>query len=148
MAIVLPILTEENPVLRTKTEPVKSITPKISQLIQHMYYTLMLHNGWGIAAPQIGSNKSICIIRAPEEPPIIMINPNITKKSEQTRKLIEGCLSCPNKEIEVDRHTSIVVEHLDERGQHCIKYLKDTAARIAQHEIDHLNGILIVDSLH
>lgn len=148
MATILPILTDDNPLLRKTTKEIKNFTPEINQLIQQMYYTLKHHNAMGLAAPQIGSDYSICIIRSHESAPIIMINPKIRKKSELKQKISESCLSCPNKEVEVDRSMSIIIEYTDEHGQHCINYLRDLSAIIAQHEIDHLNGILITDYLH
>jgi len=142
---VLPILTgAQNPVLRSKTKPIEKVTKEIKKLLKDMEETAKSAEGVGIAAPQVGRSERVCLamINGRSAP---LINPEITWKSEETDVQQEGCLSLPGIWLLVPRATAIAVRYLDEKGQLQERMLKDWDARVTQHEVDHLDGILIVD---
>jgi peptide deformylase len=142
---VLPIITgADNPILRTKTKEVPSMTKDISKLLKDMEDTLVDANGLGIASPQIGKDLRLCLAKLNDKI-IPLINPYITHKSEEMQIAEEGCLSLPSVGIDVPRAAAIAIEYLDINGQTQQRELQDLDARIVQHEIDHLDGILIVD---
>ncbi|MBU4030801.1 methionyl-tRNA formyltransferase [Patescibacteria group bacterium] len=139
----------DNPVLRRKAKEVKKINSQIRELILNMKETLESDgNSIGLAAPQVGKSLRIIAI-SPElnEKSIILINPKIVKTSFRKIVLEEGCLSLPNISIPIKRHSKITVQALNEKGEPIKIKTEGLAARIIQHEIDHLDGILIIDSL-
>jgi len=135
-------------VLRECALPVEKITDAEKQLALDMLETMYVYRGVGLAAPQIGVNKRIIVIDVdPDDDshkPTILINPTImSQKGEEV--LEEGCLSFPGISEEVKRPDEVVVEALDETGK-CVKIEATTLmARAIQHEIDHLDGILLID---
>ena len=143
---VLPIVTgQDTPVLRTKTEEVPAVTKEIKKLISDMEDTVREAQGAGLAGPQVGKSLRLCIalINSKFTP---LINPSITWKSEETDVMEEGCLSLPDvpwKEIE--RPIAIQITYLDTKGQTQERKLEGFDARVVQHELDHLDGVLIVD---
>mgnify|MGYP001431762068 CR=1 FL=1 len=135
-----------NPILRQKAAAVEQINAQIKELVLNMIETLKANNGVGLAAPQIGKSLQIIIIQPdPSEPELILINPQIKKVSRKQDILEEGCLSLPNLDIPVRRPIKITVKALNLNGQKIKIRAKDLLARVIQHEIDHLNGILISD---
>ena len=138
-----------NPVLRTKCEPVKDVrSTEIRNCIADLGDTLAefrAHNGFGrgIAAPQIGVGKQILFTNFEHQG--AMINPRITQRSNKTFTLWDDCFSFPNILVKVERHYSITVSYVDERGAR--RTLKATGglSELLQHEIDHLQGILAID---
>ncbi|MCX6739746.1 MAG: peptide deformylase [Candidatus Parcubacteria bacterium] len=141
---ILPIIKEPASSLRQESQPILAVTPDIKRLILDMGQTMKSAKGVGLAAPQIGQNIRLCIIST-EKGPLVLINPKITWKSLRKDVEEEGCLSCPNAYIKVKRSKLIHVKALNEKGQ--IFSFKATGyfARVIQHEVDHLNGILIID---
>lgn len=131
-------------VLRTKTKPVAKVTKDIVKLLKDMEDTLYKAEGVGIAAPQVNSSHRICLALINQKL-IPMINPEITWKSDELLVAEEGCLSLPNVSVDVPRASEITVKYLDTKGQSQERRLVDWDARIVQHEVDHLDGILIVD---
>jgi peptide deformylase len=121
------------------------------KLIPDMKETMVLEKGIGLAAPQIGENIRLIIIHKDAdtslEDHLAMINPKIFSFSKETEISKEGCLSLPGLEEEVERHKKIKVRYIDELGKE--QKLKATGlfARVIQHEIDHLEGILLIDKL-
>lgn len=109
-----------------------------------MLDTVDAADGLGLAAPQVGLSLRLCIVKI-QSRFIPLINPLITWKSDETDIAEEGCLSLPKFYREVRRPTSIVVTYTDQFGKDQERRLTKLAARIVQHEIDHLDGILIVD---
>lgn len=112
-------------------------------------------NGWvGLAAPQIGINKRLIVaslLRDYEDMnyrTVMMINPKILEFSEETDFDVEGCLSVPWKQAQIERAKKIKLEFLDDKWRKNTMMLENLAARIIQHEIDHLNWILLVDRLN
>lgn len=142
---VLPIeIGAENPILRKKTTKVKSVTKDIKKLIDDMLRTMTRADGAGIAAPQVGRNERLCIalIGGKAE---VLVNPEITFFSKDTLVAEEGCLSLPGIWIDVPRSKDIIVSFTNARGQNEERKLSEWDARVVQHEVDHLEGKLIVD---
>lgn len=126
------------------------------QLSHAMQDTMLARNGVGIAAPQVYVSKRVIIVAsranvrypdAPEMTPIVMVNPEILHRSEHTLLGEEGCLSVANTRGEVARAESILVRYMNLEGQTIEATFTGFPARIVQHEIDHLDGILFVERL-
>lgn len=132
------IRTEEDPVLRKISKPVKEVTPKIVTLIDDMLDTMYEAMGVGLAAPQVGILKRIVVIDVGEGP-IVLINPEILETSgEQTGD--EGCLSVPGMAGQVTRPNYVKVKALDVNMEEQIYEGEGLLARAFCHEIDHLDG--------
>lgn len=141
----LPIVKGENTeILRTKAQMVPRVTKEVLKLIKDMHNTVQKAEGLGLAAPQIGVSLRICLvmIHGKMTP---MINPEILWFSEETMPMTEGCLSLPGIEVSVDRPVEVVIKYTDKKGQEQERRLHDLDAKVVQHEVDHLNGVLIVD---
>ena len=144
MAILPIIIGADNPVLRTKTKPVSKVTKELRQLIKDMIETMHEASGVGLAAPQVARIERVCIavIDGKVTP---LINPKITKRSKETDVDQEGCLSLPNVWLMIPRPVKIELEYLDLKGKKQQRKLEQFDARVVQHEVDHLEGVLIVD---
>lgn len=157
MSYLLPIATLENPVIRKISEPISNIKNKnLQQLIDQLITTCQVSNGVGIAAPQVSQSLRLFIVasrpnaRYPDAPlmsPTAMINPKIIEHGSEMIKGWEGCLSVPQQRGLVPRYTQITVEYLDRNGNLCQQVLSDFIARIFQHELDHLDGLVFLDRL-
>lgn len=147
MAKYLEVLTEPNPILRKRSTELKAEeinSTQIQTLILDLVLTMKKKDGVGIAAPQVGINKRVCIVNT-NDGPIALINPVMTFQSKATDTDEEGCLSIPGIWGQVSRHTKIKVKALSGRGEKIMFPAEDLFARIIQHEIDHLDGVLFVD---
>jgi peptide deformylase len=139
------ILEYPNEVLRKISKEVKNPTSvEVKQLILDMIQTLRANNGLGLAAPQVGKNLRICVIEIENEL-FVLINPEIKTFSKEKIPSEEGCLSFPNKFLNLQRHKRVKVKAIDLNGKNQIIRARGLLARAIQHEMDHLNGILIVD---
>ena len=136
-----------NQILRQKAKNVKEITPEIKRLILDMIETIKADsNSVGLAAPQVNYSLRIIVIKIlPDQQILTLINPEIKSKSFRKETMEEGCLSLPGFSVLVKRHKNITVEALNINGQLIRIKAKGILARIIQHEIDHLNGVLICD---
>jgi len=134
---------QNNPLLHQRAKKIKKITPEIRQLILDMQETLKKHRGLGLAAPQVGYLIKLIITAEPWS--LVLINPKITKTSLETEILEEGCLSLPNICLPIERSKEVIVEALNQKGKKIKLIARNLLARVIQHEIDHLNGILITD---
>ena len=147
---ILPIFKYPEPVLRKKAEPVTEFGPELEELAINMAETMYDAPGVGLAAPQVGISKQLLVYdAAPEEErgsPTVLINPRIIE-SEGEEAGEEGCLSVREFCAPVKRATRIVVEAVDLKGEPLTIEVEDWPARVIQHEIDHLNGILFIDHL-
>lgn len=142
---MLEILKYPNPILRQNSLEIKDPTdPKIKQLIADMTSALRAHDGLGLAAPQVGQNLRLCIAEVENEF-FVLINPEIKNHSGKEIGMEEGCLSFPGKYLPVTRSEKVKVKALDTNGKKQVIRAKGLLARVLQHEIDHLNGILLVD---
>jgi peptide deformylase len=141
----LPIITgKDTTVLRTKTKPVPKITKDVLRLIADMAETMVAAKGAGLAAPQVNRTERICIamIGGKLTP---LINPVITRKSEAIEVAEEGCLSLPEIWLQIPRSVEIIVTFVSPEGKQRELKLEHFDARVVQHEVDHLEGKLIVD---
>jgi peptide deformylase len=137
---------EKNQILRGTAKPVEVVDDLILELAENMFETMKKEKGIGLAAPQVGVNKRV-IIATLGEKPHLMVNPEITSFSAECAIDEEGCLSLPEQFGKVSRAKRIIVRYLDEKGKKKEEELSDLDARVVQHEIDHLNGILFTDRL-
>jgi peptide deformylase len=151
------IIPVNNPSLRKKSKRVKKIDKKILALIDDLKDTLTAQKdpeGIGLAAPQIGKNLQVFVMRFNDKLKVI-INPRVLEVSKQKikskkkggRKIMEGCLSIPNYYGYVTRAFKIKIKYLSPNGKEKIETFSGTPAQIVQHEIDHLKGLLFVDRL-
>lgn len=151
MASIYPILTIPDPILRQTAEPVERVDEELRALMDDMLATMYDAPGVGLAAPQIGISRRVIVMDAArdEEPsaPIVMANPEILSLSEEMSVHEEGCLSIPEVTAEVERPAIARVSYLDREGVRQEADLEGLLATIAQHEIDHLNGVLFIDYL-
>ncbi len=145
---VLKIVTgADSPILRKKTKKVAKVTKEILKLLKDMQETTVAADGLGLAAPQVNRTERVCIVRMGSKL-TPLINPDITYFSPEKESAEEGCLSLPNVWIQVPRSISIVVKYWDTKGKEQERMLKDIDARVVQHEVDHLEGKLILDYDH
>jgi peptide deformylase len=146
-----PILILPDARLRAVADPIETIDDDIKKLAKDMLETMYDAPGIGLAAPQIGELKRIVVMDlAPEDEPrdpIVMINPEILKFSEDTVTTEEGCLSIPELYYEVERPAEITVRYTDLDGKVVEKEATDRFAICVQHELDHLDGVLYIDYL-
>lgn len=140
---VLPIVKIGDPILETRAQEVPRITKKITKLVEDMIETMYEANGAGLAAPQVGVNKRIIVVDLGEGS-VCLINPVV--QSAQGEEIdVEGCLSIPERWVYVKRAAEIEVTGLNEKGKPVRVKAEGFLARALQHEIDHLDGILILD---
>jgi peptide deformylase len=133
-----------NPILRQKAKPVRQITKAERQLIDDLLETMDAHEGVGLAAPQVGILQRIFVARWEGET-FVLVNPEIEWRSKETVAGMEGCLSIPGVQGKVVRHEQIRVRALNADGNPIVLQPEGWLARIFQHEMDHLDGILILD---
>ncbi len=131
--------------LRNDSEPIEEITDEITTLVSDMFETMYHAKGVGLAAPQIGKNIRLAVIDLGEDP-IVLINPEIMKKSGK-ETCSEGCLSFPGLTENVERAVRVVVEFTDLDGDRYEMEAEGLLARAIQHELDHLDGIVFVDRI-
>lgn len=152
--MILPIYVYGSEVLREKAQPVDTKMDGLSQLLKDMYETMKNADGVGIAAPQVGKSLQILIVDGtdiaddyPELKTFIryMINPEIIQESEATAEYSEGCLSVPDIHADVVRPQKIKVRYINEKLEQVEEEFDGFAARMVQHEYDHLQGIMFVD---
>ena len=132
-------------VLRKKCKEVKEITPKIKELIKDMFDTMYQADGVGLAAPQVGILKRLCVIDCGDDP-LVLINPEIIETSGE-QKGTEGCLSVPDKFGIVTRPNYVRCKCLNENFEETIIEGEELLARAICHEIAHLDGELYVDRI-
>lgn len=141
-----------NPSLREKAQPVREFGERIVTLANAMRQIMKDHQGMGLAAPQIGVSERIIIVEYPGEergkgsiPFTVLVNPKITTQSKETDVLNEGCLSIPYVEVSIPRSLEVTITAQDPEGNPIKMKAKGLFARILQHEIDHIDGKLILD---
>lgn len=138
-----------DPVLRRKAAPVADITDDMRRLIRDMFDTMYAEEGVGLAAPQVGVSDRIIVIdpHLEGEESFALINPEIIEASRESEKGEEGCLSIPGLRDLVERSTSVRVRGLTPDGELREVAAEGLLARILQHEVDHLDGVLFLDRL-
>ena len=138
------ILTYPNPILRQKAESIETVDDNVRHLIETMTDAMYMDDGVGLAATQIGITKRLIVFDAGEGLQAL-INPEIIETGNESQAMEEGCLSLPGIRMEITRPTHVVIKGLDEQGNPVLMDAEGLKARILQHEIDHLDGVLIVD---
>ena len=141
---ILKIRTDEDPILRKKSREVDTFDDNLNQLIDDMYETMYDAEGVGLAAVQIGKLKRMLVIDDYEGSKLVMINPRRIKESGDVEAL-EGCLSVPERVGKVKRFETVKVEYQTADGEETAIEAEGFLARIIQHEMDHLDGILYTD---
>ena len=145
------ILTEPNPGLRQKAQPVDKVDDLTRKLMDDMLETMYLAPGIGLAAIQIGVPKRIIVLDISKDPekkePMYFVNPVIVSTSKNNITYEEGCLSVPGQFAEIDRPDRCHVKYLDYNGNYKELQSEGLLATCIQHEIDHLEGILFIDYL-
>lgn len=146
------ITTPPDPVLRRKARPVKNFDDKLQTLIDDMIETMRAAPGVGLAAPQVRVSEQLIVVEYGDDedeniPPklYVMVNPKITRFDTETELGVEGCLSIPGLVGEVERSLAVTVKGQNRHGQPMTVKAKGWLARIFQHEIDHLEGVLFTD---
>lgn len=161
--MILPILAYGDPILRKKTKEISKDYPKLDELIENMFETMYAAYGIGLAAPQIGLPVRMFMVDAApfeddddiseEERDFlknfkrVFINPKIVEETGDEWAFNEGCLSIPDVREDVFRKDTITIEYLDENFNKKRETVDGIAARIIQHEYDHVEGILFTDRL-
>jgi peptide deformylase len=143
---VLNVRLYGDPVLRTVAEPVREVTPQIKQIIQDMVETMWHQVGIGLAAPQVGISLRILVMDDGKRGARALINPEIVERNGSVRDE-EGCLSLPGIFADVERSKSVRVSAEDEEGRPISFEAHGLQAKVIQHEIDHLDGVLFIDRL-
>jgi len=152
------IITPENPILRKKAYKVTNFDdPKLQRLIDDMVETLIDAPGVGLAAPQVAAPQRVIVVRLPDDEESreeygnqagvlhIVVNPEIVRASDEMVDGMEACLSIPGFYGNVSRHVAVTVRGYDRHGKEIRIKARDWLARVFQHEIDHLDGILFID---
>ncbi len=145
------IVKHPNKILGQKLKKIKQVTPEIKRLIEAMHQTVIEANGVGLTANQVGEDWAVFVIdkKLAEENgvPDVYINPEVTESSRELAELEEGCLSLPDYWRPVTRPKKIKLKALDENGKKIKFKAKGFLARVLQHEVDHINGLLIKDRI-
>ncbi len=138
------ILKTGHKILRQKSKRVSKIDDQLRNVCATMVETMLKSNGVGLSGNQVGLLKRVIVVLH-DNNPIVFINPEIINHSEESTVDEEGCLSVPETFIEKKRYKTITIKYRDLKGRPCIEKYSDLTARIIQHEIDHLDGILMTD---
>lgn len=136
-------------VLRQPAKRIAKVDDSVRQLAKEMLQTMYSSNGVGLAAPQVGIHKQLIVIDCepdnPANPPLVLINPQITSYGSELCDFEEGCLSIPGVYMDVTRPETVEVSFKDEQGRPRKLKASGFLARVIQHEMDHLEGVLFVD---
>ena len=152
---ILKVARMGHPVLRRAARPLEKAdirNPAVQKFIDDMIETMYEYHGVGLAAPQVHEGLRLFVAMLEDEPgdesdALVVINPEITPNSSATEEGWEGCLSIPDIRGMVPRHTDITVKALDRNGKAMELRLRGFPARVAQHETDHLDGVLFFDRM-
>ena len=142
--MALDIRTFGDPVLKIRAAPVDTFDDSLARLTEDMLTTMRENDGVGLAANQVGRLKRVLVASVDDEDYVI-VNPVLSDLSETTERNQEGCLSIPGINVEVDRPTAVTVTGQDASGEPLRIEARGMLARVLQHEVDHLDGVLILD---
>lgn len=140
------IVTYPEEVLRREADPIGDINQEVRDLADKMTEVMFREEGVGLAAPQVGVGKRLIVVNL-EDDFHILLNPEIVERSEEEEVREEGCLSVPGPEAPVSRSTKVVVKGMDLEGNEIELTREGMAARVFQHEVDHVNGKLFINHL-
>jgi len=148
---LLSIITAPDPRLKVRSEAVDAVDDQVRRLLDDMLETMYDAPGIGLSAIQIGVPRRVVTVDVTEKEgerrPLYLVNPEITWESDETALYDEGCLSLPDQFAEIERPARVRVAHLDYDGQAQELEADGLLARCLQHELDHLDGVLLVDHL-
>ena len=142
---MLEILKDNHPTLLQKAAPVKTFDRSLEVFCDQMLETMAAANGAGLAAPQVGLSERILVISDGDSNTTVMVNPVMKDHSPDMVTIPEGCLSIPGETVEVSRPSRCVVEYYTPQGIRKERTLDLWESRVFQHEIDHLDGILMTE---
>ena len=148
---LLPITLIGDKILRKKAVAVNDVDAKTIELIKDMFETMRNASGIGLAANQVGSDKAVIVIDVSvvegheDSKPLVIINPEITGRSEEKISMEEGCLSIPDVRAEIERPKEVTIKFLDTELKEQVIHAGGLLARVIQHEYDHLQGVLFTD---
>jgi peptide deformylase len=135
-----------DPVLRMQARDVEAFDDDLVRLVERMKTLMVEARGIGLAATQVGILRRVVVFQPDRDgEPRALVNPRIVARSDAVATDDEGCLSLQGVLVPVERHVAVTVEAQDERGRPVRLELEDVGARVAQHELDHLDGVLILD---
>jgi peptide deformylase len=134
-----------DPVLRMRANQVESFDGELAQLVERMKSLMQEASGVGLAANQVGVLRRVLVMQPDEDEAIALVNPVLREPSEELETDDEGCLSLQGVTVPVERRLRVTIEGFDERGEEVSYELEGLAARVAQHELDHLDGVLILE---
>ena len=137
-----------DPALRVAANSIAEVDDEVRNLVERMSEVMRRAHGVGLAAPQVGVLRRVFVYRASADDPVrVLINPQLGEKSDETEIDTEGCLSLLGGEVTVpvERHVRVVAQGLDESGAPVEVEAEGLEARVIQHELDHLDGVLIID---
>jgi len=143
----LQIITMGDPLLRKRSEAVTGFDDELKDFVKGMFEALEANRGVGLAAVQVGSLRRIFVTRAVRDKARVFINPEILETSIEQEPFEEGCLSVPGVNADVVRPSSVRIQAWNEKGRPFSFTAQGMLARVIQHEMDHLDGILFVDHL-
>lgn len=143
--MALEVKTFGDPVLKTRAGKVKEFDGALVRLAEDMLVTMHERDGVGLAANQVGRLKRVLVAAVEEEDEYVIVNPVIEASSTETETLAEGCLSIPGIQVEVERPVAVTVSGKDAQGDDLRIEAEGLLARVFQHEVDHLDGVLILD---
>ena len=145
------LITVPDEILRKKSQNIESVGQNEKKLVKELFDTMYHHKGIGLAAIQIGIPKKIIVLdvlqKDDQKNPLCFINPVIKKISDEKAQYEEGCLSIPNTFIEIERPKTCLIEYIDIEGKKKIMECDGLLSTCIQHEINHLDGKLIIDFL-
>lgn len=143
---MLSLVSSEDPLLHTRISQMTLDKIELIELVQEMLGTMLVEGGVGLAANQVGVNQRIALVKeVPANNVVVMVNPEIVKRGAITSIKNEGCLSYPGKVVAVERSNKVMVKYQDLHGASLIANFTGYVARIIQHEVDHLDGVTILD---
>lgn len=144
---MLDIYTIGADVLRTKAMPVDAFDAELAALVEDMFGTMKAGKGIGLAAPQVGLSKRLFVMQLDGDKPRVFINPEIVETSLELSTYEEGCLSIPGVYSDLDRPAEIRIQAQNEKGRRFTIGAEGFLARVIQHELDHLDGVLFTDRM-
>ena len=148
---IRPIITLPDPLLRKISQPVERVDDELRRLMDDMLETMYAAPGIGLAAVQVGIPRRLVVLDVAEDEekpaPLVLVNPEIVALGDATRLHEEGCLSIPDVRVEIERTASLIVHYTDREGARKELEASGLLATAIQHEINHLDGKLIIDFL-
>jgi peptide deformylase len=134
-----------DPVLKMQARKIDAHDADLRRLVERMTRLMQEANGVGLAATQVGILRRVFVFQRGDDDPAAIVNPQIVQRSDELETDDEGCLSLQGVQVPVERSVAVTIEGTDETGAPVSYALEELSARVAQHEVDHLDGVLILD---